>query len=293
MDWIVSFLISVVRQTTPILFVALGVLIIQTSGIMEMSSEGKMLLSSFITAVVTFTTGSVWLGVMVGTLLTGLIGLLYAWIIQEFHVDQIIMGLSFNTLAVGLTSLLHRQYFAKPMAASATLPTFKFTLFGFSLPVYIAFLMVIVVWFFLKKTNPGLKIRAAGEHPQAVESVGLQVKKIRYLASLLGSLLIGFGGAFFTLGITNVFVENMVNGRGYIAMTAVSFGKYSPFGTLAAVALFGAGDALQYRIQASSNVIPYQFALMLPYIMTVVALVTFARNPRQPSSMGRPYRKSR
>lgn len=294
MDWIISFLVSVVRQTTPILFVALGVLIIQTSGIMEMASEGKMLLASFIAAVVTFSTGNVWLGMVAATVTTGLVGLLYTWIIQEFYVNQIIIGLSFNTLAVGVTSLLYRQFFAQAMSSSATLPTFSFTLLGFSMPVYIGFAMVVVVALFLKRTNLGLKIRSVGEYPRAAESVGLSVKKIRYQAALLGSLLIGFGGAFFTLGITNVFVENMVNGRGYIAMTAVTFGKFSPVGTLIAVALFGAGDALQYRLQASSgDLIPYQFALMIPYLMTVIALIMFARNPRSPSSMGKPYRKSR
>lgn len=294
MDWLVSFLVSVIRQTTPILFVALGVLIIQTSGIMEMASEGKMLLASFLAAIVTFGTGSVWLGMAVATLATGLVGLLYTWIIQEFYVNQIIIGLSFNTLALGVTSLLYRQFFAQSMAASATLPTFRFTLLGFPLPVYIGFALVPVVSLFLKHTNLGLKVRSVGEYPRAAESVGLSVKKIRYQAALLGSLLIGFGGAFFTLGITNVFVENMVNGRGYIAMTAVTFGKFTPVGTLISVALFGAGDALQYRLQASSgDLIPYQFALMIPYVMTVIALVAFARNPRSPSSMGKPYWKSK
>lgn len=294
MDWITSFLVSVIRQTTPILFVALGVLIIQSSGIMEMSCEGKMLISSFLAAVITFQTKSVWLGMLGATIITGVVGLVYAWIVQAFGVDQIILGLSFNTLSLGLTSLLYRQYFAQKMSSIAMLPTFRLSIFGNSLPVYFGFSMVFFVSFFLKRTNLGLKIRSVGEHPTAVASVGLSVEKIRYTASFFGSLLIGFGGAFFALGITNVFVENMVNGRGYIAMTAVTFGKFTPLGTLAAVALFGAGDALQYRLQASNAVaIPYQFALMLPYVMTVIALVLFARNPRSPASMGKPYEKSR
>ena len=288
-DMIVGFILSVIRQTTPLLFVALGVLIIQTSGIMEMSAEGKMLLASFIAAVVTFVTGSVWLGMLIATLASGLIGLLYAWIVQEFNVNQIIMGLSFNILALGITSLIFRQYASARLSASAMLPTFEFRPLGLSLPVYIGFIMVIVVSLFLKKTNLGLKIRSVGEFPKAVESVGLSVKKIRYQASLLGSLLIGFGGAFFTLGITNVFVENMVNGRGYIAMTAVTFGKFTPGGTLAAVALFGAGDALQFRLQAIGFNIPFQFALMMPYVITVIALVLFARSQSSPSALGKTY----
>ena len=293
MEWILSFLVSVVRQTTPILFVALGVLIIQTSGIMEMASEGKMLLSCFITAITTFSTGSVWLGIINGTVITGLIGLVYIWVIQEFYVDQIIIGLSFNTLALGFTSFLHRQHFSELMDSAPILPSFTFTIAGFSMPVYVGFLMVLLVSLFIKRTNLGLKIRSVGEYPQAAESVGLSVKRIRYWAGFLGSLFIGFGGAFFTLGVTNVFAENITNGRGYIAMTAVTFGKFTPIGTLASVVLFGAGDALQYRLQAANNLIPHQFARMIPYLMTVIALVVFARNPKSPSSMGQPYRKSR
>jgi len=293
MDLVLSFLISVIRQTVPILFVALGVLIIQTSGIMEMASEGKMLLSCFITAIVAFGTRNAWLAAFVGTLATGLIGLLYFWIIQEFYLNQIIVGLSFNTLALGITSLLFRQEYAALMDSNPILPGFGFEIAGFSLPVYIAFLMVPVVSLFLKNTNLGLKIRSVGEHPRAVESVGLSVKRIRYWAGFLGSLLIGFGGAFFILGVSTIFAENMTNGRGYIAMTAVTFGKFTPLGTLASVVLFGAGDALQYRLQAAGGMIPHQFAQMIPYIMTVIALVIFARNPNSPSSMGKPYHKSR
>ncbi len=292
MNWVLGILMSVVRQTTPILFVALGVLLIQTSGIMEMASEGKMLLSAFLAASVTFYTRNVWLGMLVATLATGLIGLMYIWIIQEFHVNQIIIGLSFNILCLGLTTMLNRQILTMDASVQSILPSFGTTLFGFSIPVYVGFLLVPLVWLFLRKTSLGLKIRSVGEYPRAVEAVGISVKRTRYIAGGLGSLLIGFGGAFFALGITNMFIENMVGGRGYIAMTAVTFGKYSPFGTLAAVALFGAGDALQYRVQASTN-IPYQFALMVPYIMTVVALVLFARNPHQPSALAKSFYKSR
>lgn len=292
LNWFMGIFTSMIRQTTPILFVALGTLFIQTSGIMNMAGEGMMLLAGFIAAFVTFNTGSVWGGMVVATIATGVIGLLYIVIIQEFYVDQIIMGLSFNALALGLTTLMNRSFFIALSAGQSILPSFEYKLLGFSLPVYIGFLFVPLCVWFLRNTRIGLKIRAAGEYPLAVESVGLDVKRIRYIAAAIGCLLIGFGGAYLALGINNMFLDNMVGGRGYIAMTAVSFGKYSPWGILAAVALFGAGDALQYRMQVASD-FPYQFALMVPYVMTVVALVIFARNPRQPSSLTRPYRKSK
>ncbi|MDD4540762.1 MAG: ABC transporter permease [Eubacteriales bacterium] len=293
MDLVLSFLTSVIRQTVPILYVALGVLVIQTSGILEMASEGKMLLSCFITAIVAFYTGSAWIGLIVGTLATGIIGVIYIWLIQEFHLNQIIVGLSFNTLALGITSLLFRQKYAAVMEMNPILPTFEFRPAGFSIPVYVAFLMVPLLSLFLKRTTPGLKIRSVGENPRAVESIGLSVKRVRYMSGFLGSLLIGIGGAFFVLGVSGIFAENMTSGRGYIAMTAVSFGKFTPIGTLASVVLFGTGDALQYRLQAAGNIIPHQFAQMVPYLMTVIALVVFAKNPNSPSSLGKPYYKSR
>ena len=293
MNFVLSFIISVIRQTVPILYVALGVLIIQTSGIMNLASEGKMLIACFITAIVAFYSGSAWIGMLAGILISGIIGVIYIWLIQAFYLNQIIVGLVFNTLALGITTLLYRQTFSAVMELDPILPTFKTEIGGFSLPVYFAFLMVPLVSCFLKRTNPGLKIRSVGENPRAVESMGISVQGTRYLAGFLGSLLIGAGGAFFTLGVSGIFAENMTNGRGYIALTAVTVGQYYPSGTLAIVALFGIGDALQYRLQAAGTALPHQFAQMIPYLMTVIALVLFARSPRSPASLGKPYYKNR
>lgn len=291
-NWIIGILGSTIRQSTPILFVALGTLFIQASGIMNMAGEGLMLLSGFVAAWVTFTTGSVWGGMLVATVFAGVIGFLYVVVIQEFYVNQILVGLSFNSLALGLTTLLNRSLFLSKIGGQNILPKFTFKPLGYSIPVYLGILLVPLIAWFLRNSRTGLKIRAVGEYPLAVESVGLSVKRIRYVASTIGSLLIGFGGAFLVLGINNMFLDNVTGGRGYIAMTAVSFGKYSPLGILAAVALFGAGDALQYRLQVAGN-FPYQFALMIPYAMTIIALAFFARNPRQPSSLAKIYRESK
>lgn len=291
-NWIIGILASTIRQSTPILFVALGTLFIQTSGIMNMAGEGLMLLAGFIASYVTFNTGSVWFGMLAATVIAGIVGFLYIVVIQEFYVDQIIMGLSFNALSLGLTTLMNRAFFIAAVGGQSILPTFEFKILGYSMPVYLGFLLIPLTSLFMRHTRIGLKIRAVGESPHAVESVGLDVKRIRYIASVIGCLLIGFGGAFLALGINNMFLDNMTGGRGYIAMTAVTFGKYTPIGVLAAVALFGAGDALQYRLQVVGN-FPYQFALMIPYVMTVIALVLFARNSRQPASLMKTYRKSK
>lgn len=291
-SWITGIIASTIRQSTPLLFVAFGTLFIQSSGIMNMAGEGFMLLSGFIAAYVTFNTGSVWAGMIVATVATGIIGFFYTVAVQKFHVDQIIMGLSFNSLALGMTTLMNRSFFLADIGGQHILPEFVFKPLGYSIPVYLGFLLVPLTAWILKNTRIGLKIRAVGEYPLAVESVGLNVVRIRYIACIIGTLLIGFGGAFLALGINNMFIDNMTGGRGYIAMTAVSFGKYTPIGILAAVALFGAGDALQFRLQVDGN-FPYQFGLMIPYATTVIALVLFARKPRQPSSLAKPYYKSK
>ena len=162
LNWFMGIFTSMIRQSTPILFVALGTLFIQTSGIMNMAGEGLMLLAGFIAAYVTFNTGSVWGGMIVATVATGIIGLLYIVIIQEFYVDQIIMGLSFNALSLGLTTLMNRSFFIALSAGQSILPTFDFKLLGFSLPVYIGFLFVPLCTWFLRNTRIGLKMRAAG-----------------------------------------------------------------------------------------------------------------------------------
>ncbi|HPY63344.1 MAG TPA: ABC transporter permease [Bacillota bacterium] len=290
--WVTGILASTIRQSTPLLFVAFGTLFIQSSGIMNMAGEGFMLLSGFVAAYVTSITQNVWAGMIVATIITGIVGFFYTFVVQRFHVDQIIMGLSFNSLALGLTTLMNRSLFPQDTSSQQILPEFTFKPLGYSIPVYLGFLLIPLTALLLKHTRIGLKIRAVGEYPLAVESVGLDVIRIRYIACIIGTLLIGFGGAFLALGINNMFLDNMTGGRGYIAMTTVSFGKYTPIGILAAVALFGAGDALQFRLQVTGS-IPYQFALMIPYAMTVIALVLFARKSRQPSSLAKPYRKSK
>ncbi len=286
-----NLLLSVIRTSTPILFVALGLLIMQSSGIINMGAEGMMLLGSFVGVIGTYWTGNAWLGVLCAMLASGLASLLFGYFALAFQVNQVVLGVAFNILFGGVTTTLSRSVFGLN-AAPPKIDGFKEAFLGLPLPVFIAFLLVYAIHLFFYKTRPGLKIRAAGEYPRAVEVVGLSVVKIRLASSLLGGLLIGFGGAFLSLGQLDFFIENMSNGRGYIAMAAVSFGKFTPVGTMLAVLLFGAGEALQFRLQAGNSIIPYQFALMIPYVLTIIALALFIRNASGPAALGKPYKRS-
>ena len=290
--WLLGILTATIRQATPLLFAAMGTLFIQSSGIMNMGGEGQMLIAGFLGALITNSTDSVWAGMVVATFATAIISVMYVFIIQEFNVNQIIVGISFNTFVIALTTILNSGAVRGGGPMQRILPSFLVRPLGFPIPVFVGFLLVPLTAWFIRNSRIGLKIRAAGEYPLAVESVGLSVKRTRYIAAFIGGLFIGFAGAFLTLGINNMFIDNFVAGRGYISMTTVSFGKYSPFGILGAVILFGAGDALQFRLQILGD-FPYQFAAMLPYVLTVIALVIFTRNPRSPSALGRPYWKQK
>lgn len=286
-----NLLLSIIRTSTPILFVALGLLVMQSSGIINMGAEGMMLLGAFVGVIGTYWTGNVWLGVLCAMVASGLASLLFSYFALAFQVNQVVLGVAFNILFGGVTTTLSRSVFGLN-SAPPKIDGFHDTLLGLPLPVFIAFGLVLVIHLFFYRTKPGLKIRAAGEYPQAVEVVGLSVVKIRLLSSLMGGMLIGFGGAFLSLGQLDFFIENMSNGRGYIALAAVSFGKFTPIGTMLAVLLFGGGEALQFRLQAGNSIIPYQFALMIPYVMTVIALALFIRNASGPAALGKPYQKS-
>lgn len=286
-DSVISFLIAMIRFSTPLLFVALGVLVMEVSGIVNMGAEGMMIIGCLTGVVVTHYTGSAWIGGLVAMLVAGLFGLLFGALVLEFRINQTVLGVAFNLVGAGLTTTLNRAFF-DGMNAGATFGS----IMKFSVPTYIAVLLVIVAWVAMYKMKIGVQMRSVGENPVVVESVGISVKKLRYIACGAGGALVGFGGAFLSTGILSQFTENMTDGRGFIALAAVTFGKYTPFGTLGGVLIFGIGETLSYRLQASGGAFPYEFALMLPYVLTILALCVFSRNAKDPAALGVPYVKS-
>ncbi|MGE5481300.1 MAG: ABC transporter permease [Bacteroidota bacterium] len=303
-EQLVNFIAVSLRCATPILFAALGVLFMARAGIVNMGAEGMMLVGAFAAVTGSFYTGSAWLGLLIAATAAAAIGAVFAYVTVSLRGNQMVTGAAINILAAGLTSTFNRvifginttppkiavfQPFAVPLFSK--LPVAGPLLFNLSPLVYLCLLAVPVAHFLLYRTDWGLAVRATGEHPRAVESVGIDIFRVRYATTIGGAALAGVGGGFLSLGMLSFFAENMVAGRGYIALAAVIFGKYTPGGTLGAALLFGAGNSLQFLLQASGSKIPQDFFLMVPYVLTLAALCGFVGRATAPAQLGRPYAK--
>lgn len=299
---ITNFLSSDIRTASAIMICALGLVYSSKAGIVNIGAEGMMLTGAFMGVLGSYLTGSVWLGVLIAMLSSMLIALVFAYFTITLRADQTVVGTAINTLALGLTSTFFRTLFGVnaappqidsfspvPLPLLSKIPVLGPSLFTQPIPVYILYLLIPACYIVMYKTNLGLKIRSVGENPLACDTLGINVFRIRYGTVLFSGLLAGFGGAFSSLGLLSFFTENMIAGRGFMAVAAVVFGKYNPLGVMGASLLFGAGEALQYRLQAANTMIPFQFLIMLPYLLTVLALCGFAGKPREPKALGQPY----
>lgn len=291
MSWLPEFIISIFSNSTPIMFVALGILVMQMSGVLNIGADGMMLMGAFSAVVGSILFGNVWLGALFAMLVNAVFGLLFGFFTITLKANQTVVGVAFNILATGMTTTLYRVIFG--LNSSPTkINSFGSVFLGLSLPVYIGIALAFVLWFFFNRTKPGLKIRAVGENPLAVDTVGLSVPKIRYFSTVLGAMIIGLGGAYLSTGLLSFFTEEMTASRGYIALAAVAFGKYKPLGVMLAVWVFGLGDAVQYKLAALGSSIPTQFIQMIPYVLTIVALVFFIKKSGGPAALGKAYNKN-
>ncbi|MFA7533563.1 MAG: ABC transporter permease [Tissierellaceae bacterium] len=302
--FLIALLSASIRLSVPILFAALGGMYSEKSGVVNIGLEGMMLVGAFAGVVGSYFTGSYWIGTIVAVLSGMLIAALFALITVKIKINQIVSGVAINLLAVGITSFFYRALFGittVPITVNAfspvsipilsDIPIIGEILFKQTALVYIAFILVHISHYIFYKTSLGLNIRTVGEHPMAADTVGIPVEKVRTACVLISGALAGLGGSFLSLGQFNMFVDNMVSGRGFIAVAAVIFGKWSPTGVLMASLIFGVADALQIRIQMSGVSIPYQFLLMFPYILTVVAVTGIVGRTTSPKALGTPYEK--
>ena len=282
-----ELLYSTLRLAAPLLFAAMGGVLSERSGVVNIALEGKMLAGAFAAAVVAYGTGSPWLGAASGAATGMLVGGLHGYAGVVLRGDQIVVGVAINLLVVGATQLLMNLLFG----SSANTPTFP----GFGAAVasplvWLAFLLVPVVHWGLRETRFGLRLRATGEHPEAAETVGVSPIRVRLAAVALAGALAGLGGAYLALD-TAQFVKNMSAGRGFIALAAVIFGKWTPLGAAGACLFFGLAEALQIRLQGAG--VPAQFVQMIPYVLTMVALAGFVGRSRPPASLGVPLPENR
>lgn len=294
-----SVLASALRHSTPLVLGALCGLIGERSGIVNIGIEGQMLLSAFTGFLVAAYSGSTEFGVLAGVLTGGLMGLLLAFMSIKLKVDQVIGGTVINILAVGLTGYFYTAGLTiegklKPIALGplADIPIIGKMFFDNPPITYATIALVFVVHYVLFHTKWGLRTRAIGEHPRAADTVGVNVFSMRYINVVIAGMISGLAGAFLSLESVGSFERLMSNGRGFIALAVMLFGKYTPFGAWGAALLFGFFTAMQTQLQFAGEIdIPHQFIGMIPYILTVAVLAGFVGRTRVPAAAGTPYEK--
>jgi simple sugar transport system permease protein len=298
-----ALLHSTLVGATPLLLAALGETLTQRAGVINIGLEGILLIGAFTGMIGSYLTGSPLIGLLWGGISGILVALLFAAITIRLAADQIVAGIGINLLAAGLTGVLYRAVFGVtgqalivttfqplPVPFLNAIPLIGPALFQHTLVVYLAILLVPLLSFFLFHTRKGLQIQAVGEHPQAVETLGISVLGTRTFTLLIEGFLGGLAGGYLSLAYANTFIEGMSAGRGFLALAIVIFGRWKPSGVLTAALFFGGTTALQFHIQALGSTLPYQFILMLPYIFTLVALAVPGTKLSAPAALGEPYR---
>ncbi len=279
---------SVLRVSTPILFAALGALISDKAGVINIALEGIMLMSALTGVIFSAITGSAFFGLFMAVLIGGFVGLSLGYFSLNLKTNVILAAVAINLIAIGgtvfvlylvagdkgISSSLASKVLPKiDIPGLKSIPGLGPILSGHNVLTYLAFLSVLFIWFFLYKTPLGLRIRAVGENEHAADSVGISVVKTRYIALVISGALAGFGGAYMSMGYVSWFSRDMTAGRGFIALAAEAMGGATPIGCMLTSLLFGFFDALSNSLQSLK--IPYEFVSMLPYVATVVGLVLY------------------
>lgn len=305
--FILTLLGSTLRATTPLLFAALGGLFSERAGVVNIALEGIILFGALAAVLTTYFVEAPflrdnpqanvaiapWLGVLAAMLVGGAVGGLHALISVRYKADQIISGTAINLMGLGLPPVILMALFGSTTASEPIqnrLPVWQVGGFALSPLIYLAFLLVPLVYVLLFRTSFGLRLRAVGEHPEAADSVGINVRRMRYQAVILSGVLAGLAGAFLSIGNLNQFINNMSGGRGFIALAALIFGKWHPLGVLGATLLFGAFDAIA-TVLGGKDLLPSTLVSSLPYILTMLVLAGFIGRAIPPKAIGKPYEK--
>ena len=301
MTVLVGILASGIRLATPYLYAAIGETFGQRSGVLNLGVEGQMLLGAFAAFYVTFITGNLWLGLLAAIIVGALMGLAMAFVTVNLHAQQGISGIGFFLFGLGLSDLLFQrmlgtvetvQGFPKiHIPVLSGIPVIGEIFFSQNLLVYFAYLLVPIAWFVMNKTTLGLKIRSIGENPEAADSLGVSVARIRYFTVILGGTLAGIAGASLSIGLLNVFQQNMTSGLGFIAVALVYFGGWRMLGVLAGALLFSMVNSLQLWIQVLGIPVPSDIAVMMPYVLTILVLVASVSRVRGPSALTKPFER--
>ena len=301
---LLGMLQSSVLRSVPITFGALAGVLCERSGVINIAIEGMLLSAAFSASLIASVTDNLWIGLFAGAITGGLVAWLLAVLSIRYRVDQIVGGTVINILALGLTSFLASQVLQKNEALNtpgrfqnvkipglSDVPLLGPVLFDNNVFVYLMFAIVAVTYVGLFYTRWGLRVRAVGEHPRAADTVGVRVLFTRYRNVILGGMVAGIGGAYFSLGAVGRFEEGMTAGRGFIGLAAMIFGRWNPLGALCAAMIFGFADSLQVKLNILRVGIPTEFLAMVPYLVTILIVAGAGHRVRPPAADGKPYVK--
>lgn len=288
---IISIINTTLMYSAPLVFGAMGGVLSERSGVINVGIEGMMTFGAFVGAGVGFYSQNPWFGLLAGGLAGALLAILHAIASVTFKADQTISGMALNFIGPGFALFLCRLFF-NDMTMTDRVPNKLPKVFGsIDITVLIALLITVLLWFILYKTKCGLRIRAVGENPAAADTLGINVSKVRYASVIMSGLLAGLGGASMTLAVISQFTPTAISGQGFIALAAVIFGKWTPQGAYGACLLFAFAQALAVILGGGRIDIPSEILNMLPYVLTIIVLVFFVGNSVAPKANGKPYRK--
>ncbi len=301
--WI-GFLAATVRVATPLILATLGETFSERSGVLNLGIEGIMMFGAFAGFITVYLTKNLWLGVTLASLSGLLFGLFMAFLTVTLGLNQHVSGLGITIFATGLTYYFYRAIIGSPTVPPtitpftaisipllSKIPIIGPVLFNQTIITYFALIAVPISGYLLFKTNFGLSIRSVGENPEAADAVGVNVYKIRYISLMIAGALMGLSGAFFTLAEFNMFLYDIVGGRGWVSIALVIFANWVPAKVFWGALLFGGIDAIGLRLQGTSISVPFQVYLMLPYVLTILVLIISARRASAPSALLKPYRR--
>lgn len=301
--WVAALAAAIVSGT-PILYAALGEILAERTGVLNLGVEGMMLVGAVTGFIVTARTANPWLGFIAAMVAAGALALIFAFLTITLRANQVVTGLALTLFGTGLSGFLGKPYIGQPLPATfkavavpglSQLPLLGPIFFQHNPLVYLTYLLVPLLWYYLYYTRPGLNLRAVGENPAAADALGVNVFALRYIYVILGGMLAGAGGAFLSLAYAPTWLENMTAGRGWIAVALVIFAVWDPVRALLGSYLFGGVDSLVYTLQAATKIsIPSFFLKMLPYILTVLVLIiatrqTIVKHIGAPGALAIPY----
>ncbi len=297
---------TTLMYATPLIYTALGGVISENAGVVNIGLEGMMTIGAFTGAAVGYFTGNPWLAFIAAGLAGGFLALFHAIASVSFAADQVVSGIAINFLGPGLALFLSRIFFegatmTKSISLNDKIPrpfngifpqnSILDLIFNQYATVYLAFFLVFIVWYSLYKTKFGLRLRAVGEHPKAADTLGVNVYKIRYWAVILSGVFAGFGGAAMSIAVVSNFRPTLISGQGFIALAAVIFGKWKPQGAMLAALLFGGAQGLTVYLGGTGIQVSSQILAMLPYVITLIVLIGFVGKAVSPAANGVAYEK--